>query len=97
MLGAFVCMATLTASFTGYLLPWDQLALWAVKVPTSSSGFRFLFGDDRVRFVLLGGSEVAVATLKRWFILHTIVLPPALVVLGVLLARVTRRARLVTD
>ncbi len=44
---------TLLLSFTGYLLPWDQLALWAVTVGTNMMGYTPVFGNE-VRFVLLG-------------------------------------------
>ena len=48
---------TLLLSFTGYLLPRDQLALWAVTVGTNMIGYTPVFGRD-VRFVLLGGAEI---------------------------------------
>jgi quinol-cytochrome oxidoreductase complex cytochrome b subunit len=50
-------LLTLLLSFTGYLLPWDQLALWAVTVGTNMMGFTPVFGDQ-VQFVLLGGVEI---------------------------------------
>ena len=52
----------LLLSFTGYLLPWDQLALWAVTVGTNMMGYTPVFGDQ-VRFVLLGGVEIGTDTL----------------------------------
>ena len=53
-------LLTLLLSFTGYLLPWDQLALWAVAVGTSMMGYTPVLGDQ-VRFVLLGcGGDRAV-------------------------------------
>ncbi len=58
ILGAGIAMIALVASFTGFLLPWDQLALWAVRVGTNTAGYRILFGDS-VRFVLVGGVEVS--------------------------------------
>jgi quinol-cytochrome oxidoreductase complex cytochrome b subunit len=57
------------ATFTGYLLPWDQLALWAVTVGSRIEGYRWVF-DDRVRFVLLGGTEVGTDTITRWLAVH---------------------------
>jgi quinol-cytochrome oxidoreductase complex cytochrome b subunit len=62
----------LFASFTGYLLPWDQLALWAVTVGTNMSGYRPVFGHE-VKFVLMGGVEVSRETLLRWFYTHLLV------------------------
>jgi quinol-cytochrome oxidoreductase complex cytochrome b subunit len=82
------------AGISGYLLTWDQLALWAVTVGTDMRGYGYLFdGHTPVRFVLLGGSEVGIETMRRWFVAHTIGFPVGLVVVGVVLARVTRRAR----
>lgn len=74
-------IATLFAGFTGFLLPWDQLALWAVTAGTNMMGFRSVFAADNVRFVLLGGVEVSVATLRFWFIVHTVAIP-AFVLVG---------------
>ncbi|HVF14247.1 MAG TPA: cytochrome b N-terminal domain-containing protein [Acidimicrobiales bacterium] len=79
-LGVGLVVVTLGASFTGYLLPWDQLALWAVTVGTNLRGFTPLFGDE-VRFVLIGGVEVARTTMVRWLLVHMLVLGPALAAL----------------
>ncbi len=59
------------ASFTGYLLPWDQLALWAVTVGTNMRGYPPIFKSS-VKFVLVGGTEVSMATIQAWFLVHTI-------------------------
>ncbi|QXC61766.1 hypothetical protein KSP35_02675 [Aquihabitans sp. G128] len=59
------------ALITGVLLPWDQLALWSVEVGTDIKGYGFLFGD-RVRFVLLGGSEISLGALRSGFAGHLI-------------------------
>ena len=53
VIGVILLLLTLLLSFTGYLLPWDQLALWAVTVGTNMMGYTPVFGDQ-VRFVLLG-------------------------------------------
>jgi quinol-cytochrome oxidoreductase complex cytochrome b subunit len=65
--------AMLFSSFTGFLLPWDQLALWAVRVGTNIKGFAPAFGPS-VNFVLIGGATISKSTLWRWFIIHTTVL-----------------------
>ena len=57
MIGVILLTLTLLLSFTGYLLPWDQLALWAVTVGTNMMGYTPVFGTE-VRFVLLGGVEI---------------------------------------
>ena len=54
VIGVILLTLTLLLSFTGYLLPWDQLALWAVTVGTNMMGYTPVFGQE-VRFVLLGG------------------------------------------
>ena len=75
--GAGIAVITLVASFTGFLLPWDQLALWAVTVGTNLGGYEVLFGDT-VRFVLIGGVEVSRGTIVRWLLIHMLLLGPAL-------------------
>lgn len=73
--------------FTGYLLPWDQLALWAVTVGTNYTGFFSLFGDE-VRYVLVAGVEVGTGTVRAWFVVHALLLP---LVFGALMWRLRRR------
>jgi hypothetical protein len=89
-LGVAIAVTTLAASFTGFLLPWDQLALWAVTVGSNMRGYLPLFGDN-VRFVLIGGVEVTVGTFRVWLLVHMLFLGPALVVLVVLALRGARR------
>lgn len=84
--------AVLAASFTGYLLPWDQLALWAVTVGEGLSGYRPMF-SERVRFVLIGGTEVGPDTVVRWLGVHGVVLGPLAFALVLVLARWRRRSR----
>ena len=72
--GVIMLVLTLLLSFTGYLLPWDQLALWAVTVGTNMMGYTPVFGTQ-VRFVLLGGAEIGGPTLLRWYVLHVLVVP----------------------
>ena len=82
-IGAGLTVTTWVASFTGYLLPWDQLALWAVKVGSSMAGYRPLLGSQ-VRFVLIDGVEVSPGTIVGWLLVHSLVLGPLLVGLVVL-------------
>lgn len=72
--GAILLFLTFFLSFTGYLLPWDQLALWAVTVGTNMMGYTPVFGSQ-VRFVLLGGAEIGTDTLLRWYVLHVLFFP----------------------
>jgi quinol-cytochrome oxidoreductase complex cytochrome b subunit len=73
-------------AYTGFLIAWDQLALWAV-IPEGYHGMWTAAFDDRVRFVLIGSVEISQGTLRLWFIVHGAVLA---VVLGVTLATVIR-------
>lgn len=81
VIGVALFVVTLLLSFTGYLLPWDQLAFWAITVGTNIAGYVPLLGGH-VRSLLLGGSDVTGDALLRFYVLH-IYLLPALMVLGV--------------
>lgn len=62
--------------FTGYLLAWDQLALYAVTVGTDIRGVLEPFSDE-VKFVLLGGAEITASTYRSWVLVHLVALPLA--------------------
>ena len=72
--GVALLLLTLGASFTGYLLPWDQLAYWAITVGTNIAGYAPVAGPV-TREILLGGREVGQAALIRFYTLHIAVLP----------------------
>ncbi len=74
VIGVLLFILTLLLSFTGYLLPWDQLAFWAVTVGTTMIGSAPVMGDES-KFLLLGGFEVGPAALIRFYTLHVIALP----------------------
>src|SRR5256885_6134582 len=74
IVGVILLTLTFLLSFTGYLLPWDQLAIWAVTVGTNMAGATPLIGDT-VRFAIVGGFEIGDNTLIRWYVLHVIALP----------------------
>ncbi|MGH8906769.1 MAG: selenite/tellurite reduction operon b-type cytochrome ExtP [Egibacteraceae bacterium] len=78
VVGVILLLLTLLLAFTGYLLPWDQLAIWAVTVGTDMAGWTPIFGQQ-VQFVLLGGSVVGPETLLRWYVLHVLAFPFILV------------------
>ncbi len=80
VIGVLLLVVTLLLSFTGYLLPWDQLAYWAVTVGTAMAAYVPLIGDQ-VQELMLGGPTVGSATLLRFYVLHVAVLPVALVAL----------------
>jgi quinol-cytochrome oxidoreductase complex cytochrome b subunit len=93
---AVVLALVLVASFTGNLLPYEQLALWAVTTGDSIQGVWLAAFDDRVRFVLVGGVEVSQATYQRWFLAHLGLAAAAAVAL-VVVVRSVLRARPATD
>jgi quinol-cytochrome oxidoreductase complex cytochrome b subunit len=76
--GVVLLLLTLGASFTGYLLPWDQLSYWAITVGTNIAGYAPVLGNQ-ARAILLGGSDVGQNTLIRFYALHIIVIPFALI------------------
>ncbi|MCC7366869.1 MAG: cytochrome b N-terminal domain-containing protein [Chloroflexi bacterium] len=74
IVGVILLTLTFLLSFTGYLLPWDQLAMWAVTVGTNMAGATPIVGDA-VKFAVVGGYEIGDNTLIRWYVLHVIALP----------------------
>ena len=97
VIGMGLFLATLGLSFTGYLLPWDQLALWAVTVGTNIAGFAPLVGE-KFRQALLGGADIGSAALVRFYVLHIYVLPAlAFILLGVHLWRIRKDGFAVGD
>ena len=80
VIGVVLLILTLLLSFTGYLLPWDQPAYWAVTVGTSMAEFVPFIGET-VKAMLLGGTEVGAQTLLRFYVLHVAVLPAIITVL----------------
>jgi len=60
---------SVATTFTGLLLPWDQLALWAVTVGINMHGYQPIL-DNQVRLVLISGAEIQRSTLIRWLIIH---------------------------
>ncbi len=93
MLGMALFVLTLALSFTGYLLPWDQLAYWAITIGaniaasprelTDALGITQVFDPGGIqKQLLLGASEVGQDALIRFYLLHVIVLPLALAALA---------------
>jgi len=72
--GMVLLFLMLGFGFTGYLLPWNMLALFATKVGTAIPGQIPLIGPPTLLF-LRGGEEVTGATLNRMFGLHVAILP----------------------
>jgi cytochrome b6 len=74
MSGVFLLMITLGLGFTGYLLPWNELAFFATRVGTEIPGVLPVVGDF-IRTFLRGGDDIGGATLTRFYALHVSVLP----------------------
>ena len=88
VVGVNLLVLTMLMSFTGYLLPWDQLAIWAVTVGTNMARATPLLGHEGpfanlvgvnsrydARSLLVAGRLVGSATLLRFYVLHCIFIP----------------------
>jgi len=80
IIGVALFLLTLVASFTGYLLPWDQLAFWAITVGTAIAAYAPVVGEE-MRFLLLGDRVVGQEALIRFYVLHVAVIPAAITLL----------------
>ncbi len=72
--GVVLLLVTLFLSFSGYLLPWDQLAYWAVTIGTSMADAAPLFGKE-LNLLLRGAPDIGAGGLLRFYLLHVILLP----------------------
>jgi quinol-cytochrome oxidoreductase complex cytochrome b subunit len=86
VVGIMLLVTTLALSFTGYLLPWDQLAYWAITIGaniaqsprevTDALGITQYFDLGGLqKLLLLGAEEVGEEALIRFYLLHVIILP----------------------
>ena len=88
IVGVLLLVFTLLLSFTGYLLPWDQLSIWAVTVGSNMARASPVLGHEGpfaefagvnaiydARAFLFGGGEIGPHTLLRFYILHCIFFP----------------------
>jgi quinol-cytochrome oxidoreductase complex cytochrome b subunit len=80
VIGVVLLLVTLLLSYTGYLLPWDQLSFWGVSVGTNMAKAAPILGEP-LRFLLLGGNIVSENALLRFYVLHCVALPAALFLL----------------
>ncbi len=72
--GCILLFLTMAFGFSGYLLPWNQLAFFATKVGTDVAGSLPLVGEWVLRF-LRGGDRVTGSTLSRFYGWHVAILP----------------------
>jgi quinol-cytochrome oxidoreductase complex cytochrome b subunit len=80
ILGVGLLLLTLGTSFTGYLLPWDQLSFWAITVGTNIASYAPVIGE-MTRQILVGGREVGQNALIRFYTLHIVFLPTLMVLI----------------
>ncbi|MDH5477429.1 MAG: cytochrome b N-terminal domain-containing protein [Nitrospinota bacterium] len=74
VVGVTLFLLTLGLSFTGYLLPWTQLAYWATVVGTETPAALPYVGEY-IRYAMRGGEEIGQVTLTRFFAIHVMLLP----------------------
>ena len=74
VIGVILLLITLLLSYTGYLLPWDQLAYWAITVGSNIALAVPVIGN-KIHFLLLGGNAVNANALLRFYVLHCVILP----------------------
>ncbi len=77
--GVILLILTGFLSFTGYLLPWDQLALWAVTIGASMAEATPIIGEQ-VNLLVRGGPEMGANGLLRFYMAHVLLLPALLFV-----------------
>ena len=88
--GVVLLFVTLILSFSGYLLPWDQLAYWAVTIGTSMAEAAPLFGNE-ANLILRGAPDIAANGLLRFYLLHVVLLPlAAILVISIHYYKVSR-------
>ncbi len=80
VIGLAMFIAVLTSNITGYLLPWDQLAFWAITVCTGMLEYLPGIGNG-LQMLVRGGNEIGPETLSIFFAIHTAVIPASLLIL----------------
>jgi len=78
IVGVLLLVLGLTEGFTGYLLPWDQTAYWASVVGINLNGTAPFLGPGLAQF-LRGGQEISGDTLSRFYSLHMLIIPGAII------------------
>jgi quinol-cytochrome oxidoreductase complex cytochrome b subunit len=80
LIGLAMLSTAMLSNFTGYLLPYDQLAFWAVTITTGMIDYIPVAGRW-LQQMIRGGPEVGAATLSNFYAIHTAILPAILIVL----------------
>jgi quinol-cytochrome oxidoreductase complex cytochrome b subunit len=74
LIGIVLISLTMVFGYTGYLLPWDQLAFWAGQIGVEMS-LSIPLAGEWVAQLLFGGFTLSGSTLKRMYIIHVFLLP----------------------
>jgi quinol-cytochrome oxidoreductase complex cytochrome b subunit len=77
IVGVLLLAMGMMEGFTGYLLPWDQTAYWATVVGINLNGTAPFLGPFLAQF-LRGGAEIGAGTLTRFYSMHMLMLPGAI-------------------
>jgi quinol-cytochrome oxidoreductase complex cytochrome b subunit len=80
IIGVVMFLAVLTSNIAGYLLPWDQLAFWAITICTGMLEYIPVIGEW-LQKLIRGGNEIGPATLSIFFAIHTAIIPACLLIL----------------
>jgi quinol-cytochrome oxidoreductase complex cytochrome b subunit len=80
IIGLLMFLLVLGSNFSGYLLPWDQLAYWAITICTGMLEYIPVIGDG-LQKVVRGGLDIGPATLSNFYAIHTAVIPACLLFL----------------
>jgi quinol-cytochrome oxidoreductase complex cytochrome b subunit len=76
--GLALLLLVVQSSFTGYLMPWDQLSYWAVTIGTGMLAYVPVAGEALMRMARGGGADIGPRTLSLYFVLHVAILPLAM-------------------
>jgi len=79
IIGLVLVAAVVFSNFTGYLLPWDQTAYWAITISTSMLDYLPGIGAG-IKEWILGGTEAGPRTLVNFYAIHTAILPALLII-----------------
>jgi quinol-cytochrome oxidoreductase complex cytochrome b subunit len=74
VIGVLLLLMTIALSFTGYLLPWDQISFWAITIGLNLASYTPIINTP-IQNLIFGGLEVGQNTLLRFYVLHIMVLP----------------------
>jgi quinol-cytochrome oxidoreductase complex cytochrome b subunit len=80
IIGLLMFLLVLGSNFSGYFLPWDQLAYWAITICTGMLEYIPVMGDGLQKMVR-GGVDIGPATLSNFYAIHTAVIPACLLIL----------------